>query len=104
MVSKTGDQREREKETYIKPHLLSFSGGSTFCAVASLTLMNRLEVAFSPRELDRLRKWCIMRQLSGFQGRPNKPVDTCYSFWIGASLEVRHEDSIEVCYNMALFL
>lgn len=27
-------------------------------------------------------------QIDGFQGRPNKPVDTCYSFWIGASLKI----------------
>jgi geranylgeranyl transferase type-1 subunit beta len=25
----------------------------------------------------------------GFSGRPNKPADTCYSWWIGASLQVR---------------
>lgn len=28
------------------------------------------------------------RQVDGFQGRPNKPVDTCYSFWIGATLKI----------------
>lgn len=28
------------------------------------------------------------RQVSGFQGRPNKPVDTCYSFWIGGTLRL----------------
>jgi geranylgeranyl transferase type-1 subunit beta len=26
------------------------------------------------------------RQVGGFQGRPGKDEDTCYSFWIGASL------------------
>ena len=64
-------------------------GGSTFCAVASLRLMGRLEETLSERELDRIRRWCIMRQQTGFHGRPNKPVDTCYSFWVGATLEVR---------------
>lgn len=64
-------------------------GGWTYCAIASLCLMGRLEEALSPRELDRIRRWCIMRQQSGFHGRPNKPVDTCYSFWVGATLEVR---------------
>lgn len=29
-----------------------------------------------------------MRQKRGFQGRPNKIVDTCYSFWIGAALSI----------------
>ena len=65
-----------------------FSGGSTFCAVASLSLMGRLDSAFSPEERRGLARWCLRRQVTGFQGRPNKPSDTCYSFWIGASLEV----------------
>lgn len=67
---------------------LESHGGSTFCAVASLALMRRLEEAFPPPDLEGLKRWCIMRQQTGFQGRPNKPVDTCYSFWIGASLEL----------------
>ncbi|KAG8011952.1 Geranylgeranyl transferase type-1 subunit beta [Nibea albiflora] len=63
-------------------------GGWTYCAIASLCLMGRLEEALSQRELDRIRRWCIMRQQNGFHGRPNKPVDTCYSFWVGATLEL----------------
>lgn len=35
-----------------------------------------------------LRRWLLNRQLDGFQGRPNKPVDTCYSFWVGAALKI----------------
>ena len=66
-----------------------YAGGSTFCALASLVLMGKLYEAFSPKELERIKRWCLQRQQSGFQGRPNKPVDTCYSFWIGASLDVR---------------
>jgi geranylgeranyl transferase type-1 subunit beta len=33
-------------------------------------------------------KWCLSRQISGFQGRPNKLADVCYGFWIGASLGI----------------
>ncbi|CAB1321507.1 unnamed protein product, partial [Coregonus sp. 'balchen'] len=66
---------------------LESHGGSTFCAVAALCLMGKLEEMFSERELNRIRRWCIMRQENGFHGRPNKPVDTCYSFWVGATLE-----------------
>lgn len=66
------------------------AGGWTYCAIASLCLMGRLEEALSRRELDRIRRWCVMRQQTGFHGRPNKPVDTCYSFWVGATLEVQH--------------
>ena len=29
-----------------------------------------------------------MRQDGGFHGRPGKPSDTCYSFWIGATLQM----------------
>lgn len=62
-------------------------GGSTFCAVASLSLMGKLE-CLSESQLDRLRMWCLNRQTTGFNGRVNKPWDTCYSFWIGSTLKV----------------
>lgn len=68
-----------------RPQLESH-GGSTFCALASLHLMGHLDTCFKPRDLEKLKRWCLVRQKSGFQGRPNKPVDTCYSFWVGASL------------------
>jgi geranylgeranyl transferase type-1 subunit beta len=64
------------------------TGGSTFCGVASLVLMNKLNTVFSEKHVKHLKSWCIFRQQSGFQGRPNKPVDTCYSFWVGATLKV----------------
>lgn len=74
-------------------------GGWTYCSIASLCLMGRLEEALSQRELDRIRRWCIMRQQTGFHGRPNKPVDTCYSFWVGATLEVRRETQTRLHIN-----
>ncbi len=40
-----------------------------------------------PRVED-LKHWCVQRQASGFQGRINKPVDTCYSYWIGTAATV----------------
>jgi len=58
-------------------------GGATYCAVASLHLFGKLDKL--PRK-EALIKWCIERQISGFQGRINKDPDSCYSFWIGASL------------------
>lgn len=67
---------------------LEAHGGSTFCALASLVLMNQLNSSFEAKELEKIKRWCLVRQKSGFQGRPNKPVDTCYSFWVGASLEL----------------
>eukprot|EP01119_Soliformovum_irregulare_P019623 TRINITY_DN625_c0_g1_i1.p1 TRINITY_DN625_c0_g1~~TRINITY_DN625_c0_g1_i1.p1 ORF type:complete len:337 (+),score=22.79 TRINITY_DN625_c0_g1_i1:3-1013(+) len=58
-------------------------GGSTYCAVAALFLMGRLDDL--PRK-DDLVKWCLDRQVSGFQGRSGKPPDSCYAFWIGCTL------------------
>ncbi|XP_055554565.1 geranylgeranyl transferase type-1 subunit beta isoform X2 [Falco cherrug] len=67
---------------------LESHGGSTFCGIASLYLMGKLEEVFSEKELNRIRRWCVMRQQDGYHGRPNKPVDTCYSFWVGATLKL----------------
>jgi len=68
---------------------LEAHGGSTYCAVAALVLMGRLE-DLGPARLDNLTRWCIFRQAqgSGFMGRPHKPEDTCYSFWVGATLSL----------------
>ncbi|XP_067929662.1 geranylgeranyl transferase type-1 subunit beta-like isoform X2 [Watersipora subatra] len=62
-------------------------GGSTYCAVAALYLFNKLD-RLKPSELALITQWCLNRQQSGFQGRPNKAVDTCYSFWLGATLQI----------------
>lgn len=62
-------------------------GGSTFCAIAALHLMGKLE-ELPEENKSSLISWCLNRQQSGFNGRPNKPVDTCYSFWLGASLKL----------------
>lgn len=59
-------------------------GGAAYCALASLSLIKRLDKI----DRDSVVKWCLLRQESGFQGRINKDPDTCYSFWIGASLSV----------------
>jgi len=58
-------------------------GGSTYCALAALHLMGQLHQLPHKEELV---YWLTQRQISGFQGRINKDADSCYSFWIGASL------------------
>jgi protein farnesyltransferase subunit beta len=52
----------------------------TYCGLATLALMNRVEVL----DLPSLVNWVVFRQGAvegGFQGRTNKLVDGCYSFW-----------------------
>jgi len=72
----------------LEPH-----GGTTYCGLAFLSLAGKLGCLPHQEELV---QWLVDRQLSGFQGRPNKRVDTCYSFWVGASLKLLgHEDLIQ---------
>ncbi|KAK0570078.1 geranylgeranyl transferase type-1 subunit beta [Tilletia horrida] len=68
-------------------------GGSTYCALASLALASRLDAV---PNLEQTIDWLCLRQLSGsgFNGRPEKAVDTCYSFWCGASLEILAKHSL----------
>eukprot|EP00455_Lapot_gusevi_P006423 TRINITY_DN1274_c0_g1_i2.p1 TRINITY_DN1274_c0_g1~~TRINITY_DN1274_c0_g1_i2.p1 ORF type:complete len:373 (-),score=74.92 TRINITY_DN1274_c0_g1_i2:15-1079(-) len=60
-------------------------GGSTYCAVACLALANQLDKL---RDRELLIRWLLYRQGSGYTGRPHKPPDSCYSFWLGASLKL----------------
>ncbi|TGZ76028.1 hypothetical protein CRM22_000049 [Opisthorchis felineus] len=65
-------------------------GGYTFCAVAALCLLERPNLIDIPRVL----RWLAHRQMAsegGFQGRTNKLVDSCYSFWLGALFPVIEE-------------
>jgi len=64
-------------------------GGYTFCALAALILLNRTELI----DLDQLLNWAVHRQMKfegGFQGRTNKMVDGCYSFWQGGIFPLIH--------------
>lgn len=72
-------------------------GGYTFCAFASLFIINKDPQAIIEQiKFDKFIRWCIERQTyeGGFSGRTNKLVDACYSFWIGAltpMVEVLHQ-------------
>ncbi|KAG9291155.1 hypothetical protein G9A89_013027 [Geosiphon pyriformis] len=57
-------------------------GGYTFCGVAAMEIMGTTHLLDIPL----LLKWAVSLQMKlegGFQGRPNKLVDGCYSFWVG---------------------
>eukprot|EP00933_Yihiella_yeosuensis_P036081 TRINITY_DN29785_c0_g2_i4.p1 TRINITY_DN29785_c0_g2~~TRINITY_DN29785_c0_g2_i4.p1 ORF type:complete len:319 (+),score=34.06 TRINITY_DN29785_c0_g2_i4:217-1173(+) len=66
-------------------------GGCTYCALAALAMLGR--AADLPGK-EGLIGWCTRRQLSGFQGRVEKDVDSCYSFWVGASLQILEASSL----------
>ncbi|XP_049849925.1 uncharacterized protein LOC126320470 [Schistocerca gregaria] len=58
-------------------------GGYTFCGLASLVILEKAHLL----DLDGLLHWAAMKQMSiegGFQGRTNKLVDGCYSWWLAA--------------------
>ncbi|GFO30262.1 protein farnesyltransferase subunit beta [Plakobranchus ocellatus] len=68
---------------------LEAHGGYTFCGVASLVLLGHTERC----DLRSLLRWVANRQTQfegGFQGRTNKLVDGCYSFWQGACFPIIH--------------
>lgn len=56
-------------------------GGYTFCGLATMILINEADRL----DLASLLDWVVFRQgvEFGFQGRTNKLVDGCYSFWQG---------------------
>lgn len=64
-------------------------GGYTFCCVASLLMLQSLDKA----DISSLLRWLTNRQMKvegGFNGRSNKLVDSCYSYWQGASFVMLH--------------
>jgi protein farnesyltransferase subunit beta len=64
-------------------------GGYTFCGLASLKLLKKDHLC----DIDTLTYWLVNKQMKfegGFQGRTNKLVDACYSFWQGATFPIIH--------------
>ena len=65
-------------EPYCEAH-----GGYSYCGIASLVLLNKLYEI----DVNSFVRWLVSRQMSkegGFNGRTNKLVDSCYSFWQGS--------------------
>jgi protein farnesyltransferase subunit beta len=55
-------------------------GGYSYCGVAALVLLGRQQLC----DTKSLLRWLAFKQMKyegGFQGRTNKLVDGCYSFW-----------------------
>jgi len=65
-------------------------GGYTFCGYAALALLGEAQRA----DTRALLRWATSRQMrysGGFQGRTNKLVDGCYSFWQGGVFPLLHD-------------
>ncbi|VDM34635.1 unnamed protein product [Hydatigera taeniaeformis] len=69
---------------------LEAHAGLTYCSLASLKLMGRLDKVLPPGspQREKLINWLVERQSGGFNGRCQKEADTCYTFWVGASLRM----------------
>jgi len=64
-------------------------GGYSFCAFAALVLLGKEKLC----DLPAFTRWIVNRQMrfeGGFQGRTNKMVDGCYSFWQGGAFPLIH--------------
>ncbi|KAJ2559590.1 geranylgeranyl transferase type-1 subunit beta [Coemansia sp. RSA 1933] len=77
-------------------------GGHLYCCVASLSLMGTLHAALP--DATRTLRWAMMHQNGGYQGRTNKAPDTCYSFWIGASVEMLGGHALVNADEVAAFI
>ncbi|XP_065051616.1 protein farnesyltransferase subunit beta-like isoform X2 [Rhopilema esculentum] len=68
---------------------LEAHGGYAFCGFAALALLGSENKA----NIKSLLRWVANRQMrleGGFQGRTNKLVDGCYSFWQGGLFPILH--------------
>ncbi|XP_060772315.1 protein farnesyltransferase subunit beta [Neoarius graeffei] len=68
---------------------LEAHGGYTFCGMAALVILGKEHML----DLKALLRWVTCRQMryeGGFQGRCNKLVDGCYSFWQAGLLPLLH--------------
>ena len=66
---------------------LESHGGYVHCGVGVLYILGELDAL----DLPALIRWIMMRQMDwsgGFNGRPHKLVDSCYSWWIGTACRI----------------
>jgi protein farnesyltransferase subunit beta len=66
---------------------LEAHGGYLHCGVGIMKMLGRL----GDLNLNELIRWIAVRQSAfagGFCGRPNKLVDSCYSWWVGSAARI----------------
>ncbi|XP_078000575.1 protein farnesyltransferase subunit beta-like [Glandiceps talaboti] len=68
---------------------LEAHGGYSFCGFGALVILGHEKLC----DIESLLRWTVNRQMKfegGFQGRTNKLVDGCYSFWQAGVLPLIH--------------
>ena len=83
-------------EPYCEAH-----GGYSYCGIATLVLLNKLHEI----DVNAFIRWLVSRQMTkegGFNGRTNKLVDSCYSFWQGSVFNLLYMTDKKYSYDMEL--
>lgn len=83
-------------EPYCEAH-----GGYSYCGIATLVLLNKLYEI----DVDSFVRWLVSRQMTkegGFNGRTNKLVDSCYSFWQGSIFNMLYMANKNLSNDMEL--
>ena len=76
-------------------------GGYSYCGIATLVLLNKLNEI----DMNSFLRWLVNRQMTkegGFNGRTNKLVDSCYSFWQGSIFNMIYMGDNKFTYDMEL--
>ena len=76
-------------------------GGYSYCGIATLIILKKLNEI----DTDSFLRWLVSRQMTkegGFNGRTNKLVDSCYSFWQGSIFNLIHMGDKKFSYDMEL--
>ncbi|OCF33186.1 geranylgeranyl transferase type-1 subunit beta [Kwoniella heveanensis BCC8398] len=69
-----------------RPGVIEAQGGTTYCSLATLSIFDRLQNSSTSSNMT--LRWLVARQIGGFQGRPGKLEDVCYSFWCGGAISL----------------
>lgn len=85
-------------------------GGYTFCALAALHILTKAKGMANLEESGvdyvALRDWLVNRQMGyegGFQGRCNKLVDGCYTFWVGGAIAILGLNGTEEQFDSGVY-
>jgi protein farnesyltransferase subunit beta len=76
-------------------------GGYSYCGIATLVLLKKLNEI----DTNSFLRWLVNRQMikeGGFNGRTNKLVDSCYSFWQGSIFNMIYMGNNKFTYDMEL--